>query len=76
MDREDTPLAIGMRLSLTGELKPFRRPGNPGEFDAGAYYHAMGIQAGFYGEKVKIVSEDWSPYLEGFGGFGAMPQKS
>ncbi len=65
VDREDTPLAIGMRLSLTGELKPFRRPGNPGEFDAGAYYHAMGIQAGFYGEKVKIVSEDWSPYLEG-----------
>lgn len=65
VDREDIPLAIGMRLSLKGKLECFGRPGNPGEFDFGAYYHALGIQARFYVESAGIVSEDYFPYQEG-----------
>lgn len=58
-------LRIGMRVSVRGELERFQRPGNPGEFDYGSYYHALGIEGRIYGEHLQIVGAEYSPYSDG-----------
>ena len=64
-EEEKRRLRIGMRVSVRGELEGFLKPGNPGEFDYGAYYHAIGIEGRIYGEDLKIVGEEYSPYSDG-----------
>ena len=64
VDMEDG-LAVGARVRLAGELELFDRPGNPGEFDFGKYYHALGIQGRFYGESTELLPGGGSPYLDG-----------
>ncbi len=62
---EISQLRIGMRVLARGELEGFKRPGNPGEFDYGAYYHALGIEGRMYSGNIKIVCQEYSPYLDG-----------
>ena len=44
---------IGERICVIGELKRFRHPGNPGEFDYAAYYHAQGYGGQMYGSRFR-----------------------
>lgn len=62
---EEKSLRIGMRVSVEGELEGFSKPGNPGEFDYGAYYHALGIEGRIYGERLGITGREYSVYLDG-----------
>ncbi len=64
VDMEAAGLGLGMRICLEGELEAFDRPRNPGEFDFGEYYHALGIEGRFYGENLDILSGEVIPYLE------------
>lgn len=57
-------IRIGMRVSVRGELERFQSPGNPGEFDYGAYYHAVGIEGRMYGRELQIADEGYSPYFD------------
>lgn len=57
-------IRIGMRVSVQGELERFEGPGNPGEFDYGAYYHAEGIEGRMYGQELRITDENCSPYFD------------
>lgn len=54
----------GMRIAVAGRLERFDKPGNPGQFDYGAYYHSMGIEGRMFGESLWILGDDHSPYLE------------
>ena len=62
---EETKYGIGERVCVIGELKRFRRPGNPGEFDYAAYYHAQGYGGQMYGEVVRKAGGGVSPYFQG-----------
>lgn len=64
-EKEKRRLRIGMRVSVRGELEGFLKPGNPGEFDYGAYYHAIGIEGRIYGEHLQIMGEEYSVYADG-----------
>ena len=64
MDKMDTCLRIGMTLCIQGELEGFDKPGNPGEFDYKGYYHALGIQGRFYGERLEIYGTEYWPYFD------------
>ncbi len=68
VDEPDRELAVGMGLGLTGELALFDRARNPGEFDLGKYYHALGIEGRFYGKELEVCSEDSRPYFEAIRG--------
>lgn len=57
-------IRIGMRVSVQGELEQFQNPGNPGEFDYGAYYHAVGIEGRMYGKELRVTDESYSPYFD------------
>ena len=61
---EGCEIRIGMRVSVRGELERFQPPGNPGEFDYGAYYHAVGIEGRMYGKELQVTDESYSPYLD------------
>ncbi len=63
--QEENRLRIGMQVSVEGELEGFSKPGNPGEFDYGTYYHALGIEGRIYGEKLRITGQEYSAYLDG-----------
>lgn len=65
VEREQNRLRIGTRVSVRGELERFQRPGNPGEFDYGAYYHALGIEGRVYGEGLQVMGEEYFAYLDG-----------
>lgn len=56
---------IGERICVIGEMKRFRHPGNPGEFDYAAYYHAQGYGGQMYGEVVRKAGGSVSPYFQG-----------
>ncbi|MCI9362140.1 MAG: ComEC/Rec2 family competence protein [Hungatella sp.] len=64
-EKEKTWIRIGMEVSVRGELEGFLKPGNPGEFDYGAYYHAVGIEGRIYGEHLQIIGEEYSVYSDG-----------
>lgn len=64
-EKEKKRLRIGMEVSVRGELEGFLKPGNPGEFDYGAYYHAIGIEGRIYGEHLQIMGEEYSVYADG-----------
>lgn len=56
---------IGERICVIGELKRFRHPGNPGEFEYAAYYHAQGYGGQMYGEVMRKAGGSVSPYFQG-----------
>ncbi len=56
---------VGERVRVQGRLERFDRPGNPGEFDRNGYYHSMGIEGCFFGERTEHLNEGCSPYLDG-----------
>ncbi len=62
---EPEDLRVGMKVSLFGELKGFQKPGNPGEFDYGAYYHSLGIEGRFFGESLRVVDKNYFPFFDG-----------
>ncbi len=56
---------ISMRVSVWGELEPMGRATNPGQFDFGKYYHALGIEGRMFGENLQAAGDEYSPYLDG-----------
>lgn len=58
-------LRISMRVSVWGELEPMGRATNPGQFDFGKYYHALGIEGRMFGESLQAAGDEYSPYLDG-----------
>ena len=58
-------LRIGMRVAVRGRLESMGRASNPGEFDFGSYYHALGIEGRMFGENLRITGDGYSPYLDG-----------
>lgn len=67
LPEEALPLSIGMEVVLEGELNMFPKPGNPGEFDYGNYYHSLGIEGRFSGEKITAggKGQNYSPFFDG-----------
>lgn len=58
-------MRIGMRVSVRGELEAMGQATNPGEFDYGEYYHALGIEGRMFGKDLRPAGEEFSPYLDG-----------
>ncbi|MEE3468817.1 MAG: ComEC/Rec2 family competence protein, partial [Eubacterium sp.] len=50
-------LQIGQTVSIYGDVRSFRKPGNPGQFNEAAYYHSLGIDARMFASEVSIVSD-------------------
>lgn len=63
--KETLTLRIGMRVMTRGELESFEEPGNPGEFDYGSYYHSLGIEGRFLGERLMMEHNRYSPFFDG-----------
>lgn len=57
-------LGLGQQVQILGEASLFSKPRNPGEFDAAAYYHSLGIEARLYGEELFILDERKAPLPE------------
>lgn len=57
-------LGLGQQVGIRGELVSFSQARNPGEFDAAAYYHAMGIEARLYGEELSFYDKRKAPLPE------------
>ena len=53
-DLKETP-RIGSRAAAFGKLSRFREAGNPGEFDAAAYYRAKGITHRLYADRIFVT---------------------
>ena len=58
-------MRIGMRVSVRGELESMGQATNPGEFDYGKYYHALGIEGRMFGKDLRPAGDEYSPYLDG-----------
>ncbi len=58
-------LRVSMRVSVWGELETMGRATNPGQFDFGKYYHALGIEGRMFGENLQAAGDEYSPYLDG-----------
>ena len=58
-------LRVSMRVSVWGEPESMGRATNPGQFDFGKYYHALGIEGRMFGEMLQAAGEEYSPYLDG-----------
>ncbi len=58
-------LRVSMRVSVWGELETMGRATNPGQFDFGKYYHALGIEGRMFGENLQTAGDEYSPYLDG-----------
>ena len=53
-DLKEVP-RIGSRAAAFGKLSRFREAGNPGEFDAAAYYRAKGITHRLYADRIFVT---------------------
>ncbi len=58
-------LRVSMRVSVWGKLESMGHATNPGQFDFGEYYHALGIEGRMFGENLQAAGEEYSPYLDG-----------
>ncbi len=58
-------LRIGMKVSVRGQLERMGRATNPGQFDYGRYYHALGIEGRVFSDDVEAAGGAYSPYLDG-----------
>ncbi len=50
-------IKIGQTIQIYGDVRSFRKPGNPGQFNEAAYYHSQGIIARMYASEVSIVRD-------------------
>ena len=50
-------LKIGNIISIHGDVKSLREPGNPGQFNEKIYYHSLGIEARFYASECTVINE-------------------
>ena len=54
---QDDGLSLGDTLSVTGYLKVYGEPSNPGEFDYGGYLHRRGIAGVLYADSITVLNE-------------------
>ncbi len=55
-------LRNGMRIAAWGRLGGFEKASNPGQFDFNSYYRSLGFGGRMYGDYVRIVDSNYSPY--------------
>ncbi len=58
-------LRVSMRVSVWGKPESMGRATNPGQFDFGKYYHALGIEGRMFGKMLLAAGDEYSPYLDG-----------
>lgn len=56
--REPVEGKIGNRIRVRGELSPFEKAGNPGQFDVWEYYRSKGVTYQLWGDDWEWVSRD------------------
>lgn len=52
----------GMEVEVQGKLERVEAPGNPGEFDFRVYYRSKGTACRMFGDKVKVIDDNFVPY--------------
>lgn len=57
-------LRLGMEVCAKGKPEQPAGPRNPGEFDFGTYYKALGISYQMFGSKLEVTDFDHIPYLD------------
>lgn len=56
---------IGAKVAVEGRLERMERATNPGQFDYGAYAHALGIEGRMSAERVQVLPGGYSPLGDG-----------
>ncbi len=65
LEKEKEKLCLGQMIRVRGEAELFSHARNPGEFDSGAYYRAIGLDCKLAGEELEIMDNRGTPLFEG-----------